>query len=143
MEKNMVRILVVDDEQEILQALQIHLELEGYYVETSLSAAEALAKIEQKGFHIVLTDINMPSMDGIELLEEIKRKTGDAIVIMITAYTSMMKVLSSRLYGAADFVLKPFGDLSEVDKVIDRAYQQIQRWEKVLEAVREKKMQQS
>ncbi len=139
----MVRILVVDDEEEILQALQVHLELEGYYVETSISAAQALNKIDEKGFHIVLTDINMPAMDGIELLEEIKRRTGDAIVIMITAYTSMMKVLSSRLYGASDFVLKPFSDLTAVDTVIERAFQQIQRWENVLEAVREKKIQQS
>jgi len=143
MEKNMVRILVVDDEEEILQALQIHLELEGYYVETANSADKALSIIDNKGFHIVLTDINMPKKDGIELLEAIKQKTGDAIVIMITAYTSMMKVLSSRLYGATDFILKPFGDLTEVDRVIDRAYQQIQRWEDVLEEVRDKKHQQS
>ncbi len=133
MEKNDVRILVVDDEADILKSLKTHLELDGFWVDVAPSAKEALAKIKSTRFHIVLTDINMPEMDGIEMLEEIKKFRGDTIVIMITAYSSLMKVANSRFQGAADYVLKPFRDLSEVDEVIDLAYQQILRWENVLQ----------
>ncbi len=133
MEKNDVRILVVDDEADILKSLKTHLELDGFWVDVAPSAKEALAKIKSTRFHIVLTDINMPEMDGIEMLEEIKKFRGDTIVIMITAYSSLMKVANSRFHGAADYVLKPFRDLSEVDEVIDLAYQQILRWENVLQ----------
>lgn len=133
MEKNDVRILVVDDEADILKSLKTHLELDGFWVDVAPSAKEALAKIKSTRFHIVLTDINMPEMDGIEMLEEIKKFRGDTIVIMITAYSSLMKVANSRFQGATDYVLKPFRDLSEVDEVIDLAYQQILRWENVLQ----------
>ena len=132
MEKSDVRILVADDEEDILNSLKTHLELDGYSVDVAISAAEALDKIRGRKFHIVLTDINMPQMDGIELLEEIKKTRGDVIVIMITAYTSLMKVANSRFHGAADYVLKPFRDLSELDEVIEMAYQQILRWDRVM-----------
>ena len=140
MEKNNVRILVVDDEENILSSLKTHLELDGYFVNVASSGREALKKIENTRFHIVLTDINMPEMDGIEMLEEIKKFRGETIVIMITAYTSMMKVSNSRLHGAADYILKPFRDLTEADEAIERAYQQILRWENVVnETVKTKK----
>jgi DNA-binding NtrC family response regulator len=133
MEKNEVRILVVDDEEDILKSLKTHLELDGYSVETVSSAAAALEKVKSSKIHIVLTDINMPQMDGIEMLEQIKNIRGDVIVIMITAYTSLMKVANSRIHGAADYVLKPFRDLSELDEVVETAYKQILRWNKVIE----------
>ena len=140
MEKSKVRVLVVDDEEGILQSLKTHLELDGYQVEISDSAAGALEKLETQAFHMVLADINMPGMDGIELLEEIKKIRGETIVIMITAYSSLMKVVNSRVFGAADYVLKPFRDLSELDEVIERAYRQIRRWEEVLaETMKQKK----
>ena len=141
MEKSNVRILIVDDEADILNALQTHLEMDGYAIDIADSAGTALEKITTQKFHIVLTDINMPKMDGIELLEKIKENHGETIVIMVTAYSSMMKVLNSRIYGATDYILKPFRDLSEVDKVIERAYEHIQRWDNVLTETRRQKKQ--
>jgi DNA-binding NtrC family response regulator len=132
MEKSEVKILVVDDEEDILKALKTHLELDGYVVEVVSSAAEALEKLRSAKINIVLTDINMPQMDGIEMLEEIKKIRGDVIVIMITAYTSLMKVANSRYHGAADYVLKPFRDLSELDEVVETAYRQILRWDRIV-----------
>ncbi len=132
MEKNEVRILVVDDEEDILSSLKTHLELDGYGVDVASTAASALEKIRLAKVHIVLTDINMPQMDGIELLEAIKKIHGDIVVIMITAYTSLMKVANSRFHGAADYILKPFKDLAELDEVIETAYRHIGRWEKVM-----------
>lgn len=136
MDRTKVRILVVDDERDILEAIQTHLEMDGYNVEVTDSAAEALDKIRMNSFHIVLTDINMPGMDGLELLEKIKEIHGETIVIMITAYSSIMKVLNSRIHGAADYLLKPFRDLSEVDEVITRAYDSLIRWERALKQTR-------
>jgi DNA-binding NtrC family response regulator len=132
MEKSDVRILVVDDEEDILKSLKTHLELDGYGVEVAGSAAEALDKIRLGKIHIVLADINMPQMDGIELLEQIRKIRGDIFVIMITAYTSLMKVANSRFHGATDYVLKPFRDLSELDEVVETAYKQVLRWDRVM-----------
>ena len=141
MDKSNIRILVVDDEEDILQALKTHLEMDGFYVDVANSALRALEKIEDQAFHIILTDINMPKMDGLEFLEKVKALRGETIVIMITAYTSLIKVLNSRIYGAADYLLKPFRDLSEVDEVITRAYESLVRWDNVLAETRRIKQQ--
>lgn len=135
-----VRIMIVDDEKGILETLKTHLELDGYHVDTANSAKEALDIFQKQPYHIVLTDINMPVMDGLVLLEEIKAIRGDTIVIMITAYTSLTKVLMSRIHGASDYVLKPFRDLSEVDSAVQRAIDQIDRWNKIIEETKAVKL---
>ena len=139
MSASLIKVLVVDDELEILQSLQTNLELDGYFVRTANSAEKAMQLLSEDEFDIVLTDINMPVRDGIDLLADIKEKHCQAIVIMITAYDSMAKVLTSRLYGAFDFVLKPFGDLSELGRVMTVARHQIERWDVVLEELRQRK----
>lgn len=133
MEPQNIRILLVDDERGILEALHTHLSLDGYQVEVANTAQEALELFQKEPFHLVLTDINMPVMDGLVLLEEIKSLRGDTIVIMITAYTSLTKVLLSRAHGAFDYVLKPFRDLSEIDEAVKRAIQQLDRWNRIIE----------
>ncbi len=138
MEKSDVSILVVDDEAEIVSALETHFQMEGYQVETASSAREALEKVRNKAYQVVFTDINMPGMDGLELLEEVKAARGETLVIMITAYTSLMKVIQSRVEGAFDYILKPFRDLTEVDQVMSKAYAHLERWQRVLDQTREK-----
>ncbi|OVE82800.1 hypothetical protein BVY03_00030 [bacterium K02(2017)] len=140
MDPKNIRILVVDDEKGILEALQTHLELDGYSVDVCNSAKEGLEAFQKQPYHIVMTDINMPVMDGLVFLEEIKAMRGDTIVIMITAYTSLTKVLMSRAHGAADYVLKPFRDLSEVDSAIERAVAQLERWNKIIEETKNVKL---
>jgi len=134
MEKSEVKILLVDDEQGVLDSLKTHLELDGYEVETASRAQDAIDMLTDawRPFHIVMTDINMPEMDGIELLEKIKEIRGETVVIMITAYTSLMKVANSWTYGALDYVLKPFRDLSEIDTVVERAFAHLARWKEIL-----------
>lgn len=135
-----LRILIVDDERGILDALQTHLELDGYQVDVANSAKEALDLFQKEPYHIVLTDINMPVMDGLVLLEEIKAIRGDTVVVMITAYTSLTKVLMSRIHGASDYVLKPFRDLAEVDQALLRAVNQIERWNRIIEETKHVKL---
>lgn len=126
------RVLVVDDEASILEAMKTHLELEGFTVETANSAAIALELFNKQPHALVLTDINMPLMDGLGLLEELKKIRGDTTVIMMTAYTSLTKVLMSRIHGAFDYILKPFKDLEEITRVLNRAIAVIDRWDQVL-----------
>jgi len=132
MDKSKIRVLIVDDERNILEALKTHFELDGYSVTIAESALKAIELVKEIPFHIVFTDINMPVMDGLELLEKVKILRGEAVVIMITAYTSVSKVLMSRLHGASDYVLKPFEDLSEIDQVMHRAVEQIERWANII-----------
>ncbi|EKD41960.1 MAG: acetoacetate metabolism regulatory protein AtoC [uncultured bacterium] len=139
MNKNNIRILIVDDEANILEALKTHLELEGYSASTANSAATALELFNKQAFQIVITDINMPVMDGLGLLEEIIKIRGDTTVIMMTAYTSLTKVLMSRIHGAFDYILKPFKDLDEINYVVERASILIGRWEEILEETKKLK----
>ncbi len=132
MEKTDLKILIVDDEQDVLEALKTHLELDGFQVETALSGEEALTCVEQKAYHIVFSDINMPVMDGIELLKRIKKSRGEVLVVMITAYSSLHKVWMCRACGAYDYLLKPFRDPDEIQAVVTRAAADLQRWEELI-----------
>jgi len=134
-----MKILLVDDELGILEALKTHLELEGYTVDCASSAAQAIELFTKYAYPIVVTDINMPVMDGLGLLEELKKIRGDTTVIMMTAYTSLTKVLMSRIHGAFDYILKPFKDLDEITYVLDRAKNLILRWDEILSETKEAK----
>src|SRR3989338_5528438 len=105
LDNNDITVLVVDDESFICQAVQAHLELAGFRVLATPCARQALDIVHTQTVHIAFIDINMPNMDGLQLLEHIKHRRGDVLVIMMTAYTSVKKVLLSRLHGAHDFVI--------------------------------------
>lgn len=133
MDRHDMRILVVDDEKSITEAIQVHLEMEGYPVDVASTGETALELFRKNSHPVVMTDINMPSMGGMEVLKKIKSLRGETFVIMITAYTSLSKVLGCRSEGAMDYLLKPFRDLSELDEVIARAEQHLKRWDKVIQ----------
>ncbi len=135
-----IRILLVDDEEGLLKAVSAGLSLAGYEVDTSLSAIDALNKLKLKEYHIVITDINMPEMDGIEFLEKIKHILPTIEVIMITAYSTLSKVALSYSYGANDYILKPFEDLSEIEDVVNRTAIKVRRWKNVIRRTVKKKI---
>lgn len=135
--KNKYRILIVDDEEEIVFTLKKHIELEGYTVDAAYSGIEALNKVKNEKYHIVLTDIVMPEMDGVELLKEIKRYDALAQVIMMTGYSTMDKTLSCLEYGANDYVLKPFKSIEQVISILDYSVQKLERWrESIIQIVK-------
>jgi two-component system response regulator PilR (NtrC family) len=101
------RILVVDDEKIIRESLAFVLKKEGYTVEESSNGAEAIKRHEEHPFDIVITDIEMPEMRGMELLSHITRKTPQTFVIMITAFGSLETAIEALRKGAYDYVLKP------------------------------------
>jgi DNA-binding NtrC family response regulator len=109
-----LKILVVDDEAPIREILKKGLSQLGlYFVEVAQNGREAIEKIENNIFDLVLTDIRMPEMDGLELLKTIKGTWPDMMVILMTAYGSIETAVEAMKMGANDYVTKPI-DLNEL-----------------------------
>jgi DNA-binding NtrC family response regulator len=116
------RILVVDDEQIIRESLSFILKKEGYNVEEAANGKDALAKHEIQPFDIIITDIEMPEMKGVDLLKQIRQRTPQTLVVIITAFGSVETAVLALREGAADYILKPinFDDLLyRVKKICD------------------------
>lgn len=103
-----LEILVVDDEEIIRRGLKRLLESHNYQVELASTAEEALMILEKRSFDLVLTDIQMPGIDGLELLREIKNRSAQTPVVMVTAFVVAENILSALRAGASDFVPKPY-----------------------------------
>ena len=127
-----INLLIVDDEIEICNTLKRYLELEpDYRIDVYTNPLDALEKIKKGSVQIVLTDIMMPEMNGIDLLREIKKADGLVQVIMMTAFSSVDKVIACLEAGAADYIMKPFEDLEEVKELIDQTIKKLTRWRKL------------
>jgi len=107
MNQKVTTILVVDDEAYIRQLLQRILEVEGYNVVTAASGQEAVDKVSSGNINLVLLDIIMPGMDGIQTLELIREKS-DIPVIMVTGIGDLPSLSTSLVLGADDYIRKPF-----------------------------------
>jgi signal transduction histidine kinase len=103
----MNRILLIDDERPILDVLSISLESEGYVVKTAEGGLEGLKLLEEECVQLVVTDIKMPGMDGIEVLRKIKASRGEVEVIVITGHGDMDSAVAALRNGASDFLTKP------------------------------------
>ncbi len=118
MEEKKYKIAIVDDENEILNMLQKFLTRGSKYDVTTFSnPVTAVASIDAS-YDIVLMDIMMPQMNGIDALEEIMDKNPKQKVIMMTAYSTLDKVLKSHKNGATHYLMKPFDSLDTVQKKI-------------------------
>jgi two-component system response regulator HydG len=111
------KILVVDDEQIVRESLANWLKEDGYQVESAESGPQALERIQSASFHIVLLDLKMPEMNGIQVLQEIKKNFSDIEVIIMTAYGSIHTAVEAIKEGAFDYIVKPF-DPEEVGLLI-------------------------
>jgi two-component system response regulator PilR (NtrC family) len=116
----MPSILVVDDELSMREFLKILLEKEGYEVTTASEAANAIDLVQNQDFDLVLSDIKMPGMGGLSLLEKIKEIENSLPVIMITAYASPENAVVAMKSGAFDYITKPF-KVDEIIKIIKSA----------------------
>ncbi|OGS01115.1 MAG: hypothetical protein A3G41_00010 [Elusimicrobia bacterium RIFCSPLOWO2_12_FULL_59_9] len=122
--KQGVKILVVDDEQGIREFLSFELSQQGYEVFTASNGAEALERIRAEKFSLVISDIRMPMLGGLEALEAIKRMEPDVEVIMMTGYGTIETAVEAMKKGAYDFILKPFNleeMLTLIDKVLEKS----------------------
>ena len=116
-------VLIVDDEKNIRLTLSLALESMGLEIDAAMNGEEALDKINQKEFGLILLDLKMPGMDGMEVLRRVREIRPDIRVIIITAYGTIESAVEAMKLGAVDFIQKPFSpdEIRElVSKVIDR-----------------------
>jgi DNA-binding response OmpR family regulator len=118
--KENTRILVVDDEIVICKSVDKILSREGYTVDYSLDAFDALKKLRSTRYHVVVTDLMMPKMSGMELLETTRNEIPDLPVIMITGYATFKTAVQAIKLGAFDYIPKPFSP-EELSAVVARA----------------------
>jgi two-component system response regulator AtoC len=103
------KILVCDDDSTVSYFLKHFLENEGYgQVDTVSTGEEAIEKVKQNHYHLILLDIKLPRMNGIEVLKRIKETDSGAHVIMITAFPEMKNAEDAVKQGAYDYIVKPF-----------------------------------
>jgi DNA-binding NtrC family response regulator len=115
-----IRVLIVDDEPNLLESFKIGLELKGYDVTIASSGSEALENCGEARFDVVLLDIRMPEMDGLETLRRLKELDPDQVVIMLTAHGSLESAVEAGRLGAYDYLEKP-STPEAVDLRIQRA----------------------
>ncbi len=108
MKANPYKILVVDDERDICRALEFLLSREGYKVVTTYSGQDALKKIETEEFDLVITDLKMEGIDGMQVLERALGMNPNLTVIIMTAFGSVESAVKAMKKGAGDYIVKPF-----------------------------------
>ena len=106
----MDKLLLIDDEPDILRVLSMSLKADGYDVVSAQNGTEGIAAFEKERPDIVITDIKMPGMDGIEVLKKVKELNPDAEVIIITGHGDIENAIEALKHGASDFINKPVRD---------------------------------
>jgi DNA-binding NtrC family response regulator len=120
MRKRESRILVVDDDRTLTDNLVEFLNKLGYGTFPAYNGREGLTKFKQEDFQVVITDLKMPEMDGMELLDAVSRLDSRAIVMVITGYGTIESAVTAIKKGAYDFITKPF-KMKELEIIVKRA----------------------
>ena len=113
------RIFVVDDEESMCSFMGIMLQKEGYQVETCTDPRKAIGRITEGSFDLVIADMMMPEMSGLELLTEVKKRKKDQEVIVMTAFASVESAIEAMKLGAGDYISKPF-KVDEIKLIIEK-----------------------
>ena len=124
MRRDEVKILVVEDEEIIRLMFQQTFESWGFQVDVAENGKDALDRCHRENYHIVVTDLNMPMMDGLELLKRIKIKWPNIEVIVITGYATIESAIDAMKHGAYDFILKPV-NFDHVQFTMNKCYSKI------------------
>ena len=114
------RILVADDEEDIRWILETSLKKSGFEVECAENGEDAVRKAHEEAYSLILLDINMPDMNGFEVLSQLRDRGIDSPIIFITAQNTVSNAIDSMQLGAYDYLTKPF-DLEEVKLFAERA----------------------
>jgi DNA-binding NtrC family response regulator len=117
------KVLIIDDEQEFTQALAERMTTRGMTVSTSSSAIEGLKNVEEHSFDVVVLDLQMPEMDGIETLKVLKKKKPELQVILLTGHATVEKGIEAMKLGAMDLLEKP-ADMTTLTEKIKKAQAQ-------------------
>ena len=114
------RILVVDDEEKMRRLLEMSLKNMGHEVVMAADGREALAECEEAPFDLILTDLKMPNMDGMQLLKALRDRGDDVPVIVLTAFGTIETAVAAMKLGASDYIIRPF-EMETVELAITRA----------------------
>lgn len=120
--KKLGRVLVVDDEENIREVLSNYLESMNYDVQTAEDGQDALNKYRKGDFDLIISDLLMPNVDGLELLKRVRDMDKDVIFLMITGYPSIETAVDAIKKGAYDYITKPF-HMEDVKLRIERAFE--------------------
>ncbi len=115
-----IKILIVDDESSLRDMLAILLQREGYQVHQAKNGVDALERISEGSFDLVITDMRMPVMGGLELLKQLREQEHEVAVVMLTAFSSMEEAVEAMKLGAYDYITKPFKN-DEIRVVVKNA----------------------
>lgn len=116
------KLLVIEDDQPLRELLEMELSRSGYKVEVAVDGSDGLRKYREENFNVVLLDVKMPGMDGIEVLRQMRAETNIPEVIMFTGHGSIETAVECIKHGAYDYLTKPV-KLDELEMVIDKAYE--------------------
>ena len=119
-------ILIVDDEPIVGERLKAFIKKDGHRSETFVDPAAALKRLEEKDFDIVISDIRMGEIDGIQVMQKVFQKSRRTKVIMITGYATLELARESLTKGAFDFIAKPF-KLKEIRRTIEKAVESLEK----------------
>ena len=114
-----VRVLVVDDDKAICEYMETFLSKDGFEVKTINDPSEAPDEVKNGGYHLVVLDLMMPKMDGLSVLERIRKVDNDVAVVIFTGYPSLETAVQSMKLDAVDYLKKPFNP-EEFRVVVDR-----------------------
>ncbi len=118
------RLLIVDDELHVRESLSHWFNEDGYEVETASSGHEALGLLGRKSFDVIISDIKMPKMDGLELQRRVHEKDANVAIVLVTAYASVDTAVQALKEGAYDYLVKPF-DPEELSRVVAKACEKV------------------
>jgi YesN/AraC family two-component response regulator len=133
-------LLIVDDEQEIREMLARHFTFEDYKVFHAADGQEALELLGTIKIDVVISDIVMPKMTGVEMLEVISQEYPMIRVIMMTGYVTQSHLLKCMQFHADTVIFKPLDDLKEIENSVERCFDSLSRWKdklKVLQGLKE------
>ncbi len=121
-------ILIIDDEENILQTLGVMFKCDGIETVTETNPLRAIERFKKNNFDVVLTDIVMPEMRGVEVIRQVKEINPLCNVIIMTAFSTMTYVVECIEAGAVDYVTKPFVEMELLIGIVREARRRVERW---------------
>ena len=128
-------ILIVDDDAAIRLLLRAHLEAKGYACAVASDGAEALALLGKSQYHLLVTDLDMPGMDGVELLQEVRHRGLLTRCIVVTGYATIGNLTACLREGAVALVPKPLRTFDMLDQAVALAFEQTRLWTEQMKAI--------
>ena len=121
------KILIVDDEEAITNLMTLVFSREGYEVKTAENGEQALKIIQKENIHVIITDLNMPEMNGIKLCRAIRKTVPMAMIFAMTGYASLFELAECREAGFDDYFVKPV-NIKTLVKTAENAFEKLNRW---------------